>query len=157
MLYTKASEYAIQAMIYLAEKDSSDPTMVSEIADAYGIPQQFLAKIAQVLSKHQLLITIRGRNGGVKLARPASEIYLDQIVYVVDGPQQPEARCVIGLDRCSDEVPCPLHHKWKVIREDIRDMLVAENLEALAKRVINKRKLMKEAGLAAVLAEHAKE
>ncbi|MBC8216425.1 MAG: Rrf2 family transcriptional regulator [Candidatus Marinimicrobia bacterium] len=153
MLYSKSAEYAIQAMIYLAEKNSPKPTMVSEIAEAYAIPQQFLAKIAQILSKHQLLIAIRGRNGGVRLGRPANEIFLDQIVYVVDGPQQPEARCVIGLDKCSDEAPCPLHHKWKVIREDIRDMLVAENLETLAKRVIDKRKLMKEVGLAALVSD----
>ena len=47
MLYTKSAEYAIQAMIYLAEKNSKDPIMVSEVAEAYEIPRQFLAKIAQ--------------------------------------------------------------------------------------------------------------
>ena len=51
MLYTKSAEYAIQAMIYLAEKNSKDPIMVSEAAAAYEIPRQFLAKIAQILVK----------------------------------------------------------------------------------------------------------
>ncbi len=69
MLYSKSAEYAIQAMIYLAEKNSPDPIMISEIAKAYNMPQQFLAKIAQTLVKQQLLIAIRGRNGGVNLQR----------------------------------------------------------------------------------------
>ncbi len=54
MLYTKSAEYAIQALIYLAEKNSNDPIMVSEVAEAYDIPRQFLAKIAQTLVKHHL-------------------------------------------------------------------------------------------------------
>ncbi len=142
MLYSKSAEYAIQAMIYLAEKDSKDPIMISQIATAYNIPQQFLAKISQTLVKHRLLQAIRGRNGGVRLARPATEIYLNQIVYAVDGPPPEQEQCVIGLDYCSDSVPCPLHHKWKVIREDIREMLGAEDLAHLAERVINKKEQM---------------
>ncbi|NOZ75059.1 MAG: Rrf2 family transcriptional regulator [FCB group bacterium] len=144
MLYSKSAEYAIQAMIYLAEENSPDPIMISRIAKAYNIPQQFLAKISQTLVKHRLLIAVRGRNGGVKLARPANEIYLNQIVHAVDGPPPEKEQCVIGLDYCSDSVPCPLHHKWKVIREDIREMLGAEDLAHLAKRVINKREQMVE-------------
>jgi len=142
MLYSKSAEYAIQAMIYLAETNSPKPVMISQIAKAYNIPQQFLAKIAQTLVKHRLLIAIRGRNGGVKLARPANEIYLNQIVYAVDGPPPEQEQCVIGLDYCSDTAPCPLHHRWKIIREDIRDMLVAEDLADLALRVLEKRKIM---------------
>lgn len=139
MLYSKSAEYAIQAMIYLAEKNSPDPIMISEIAKAYNIPQQFLAKIAQTLVKQQMLIAIRGRNGGVKLAKDPKQIFLDKIVYAIDGPPPEQEQCVIGIDDCSDLAPCPLHHRWKVIRVDIREMLVSENLEDLAKRVIEKR------------------
>lgn len=145
MLYTKSAEYAIQAMIYLAEKNSSDPTMVSEIAEAYDIPRQFLAKIAQTLVKHKLMDAIRGRNGGVKLSRSAKEIYIHQIVYAIDGAPPEHEQCVIGINECSDVAPCPFHHKWKIIREDIREMLMSENLHVLAKRVIEKRNEMTKA------------
>ena len=145
MLYTKSAEYAIQAMIYLAEKNTDDPTMVSEIAEAYEIPRQFLAKIAQTLVKHHLLDAIRGRNGGVKLAKPAKEIYIHQIVYAIDGAPPEHEQCVIGINECSDIAPCPFHHKWKIIREDIREMLMSENLHVLAKRVIEKRNEMSKA------------
>ncbi len=147
MLYSKSAEYAIQAMIYLAEKKSDGPVMISEIASGYNIPQQFLAKIAQTLVKHRLLKAVRGRNGGVLLAKPASEIFLHHIVWAIDGPPPDREQCVIGIDYCSDSAPCPLHHRWKVIREDIRVMLESETLEELADRVLEKRELMKKLGL----------
>lgn len=145
MLYTKSAEYAIQALIYLAEIDAQKPIMVRQIAEAYEIPQQFLAKIAQTLGKHQLLKATRGRKGGVNLARPANEIYVHQIVYAIDGAPPEEEECVIGINKCSDEAPCPFHSRWKIIREDIRDMLMSENLEQLAARVTEKRKEMAKA------------
>jgi DNA-binding IscR family transcriptional regulator len=52
MLYSKSSEYAIQAMIYLAENQSMNRIMVNKIAAEYDIPVYFLAKIVQTLSKH---------------------------------------------------------------------------------------------------------
>ncbi|NQV38006.1 MAG: Rrf2 family transcriptional regulator [Candidatus Marinimicrobia bacterium] len=146
MIYSKSSEYAIQAMIYLAEKKTSNPIMISEIAKGYNIPQQFLAKIAQTLVKHRLLIAIRGRNGGVRLAKPPAEIYLHHIVWAIDGPPPDREQCVIGIDYCTDKAPCPLHHRWKVIREDNREMLETETLEELAERVLEKRDLMKKLG-----------
>ena len=118
MLFSKSVEYAIQALVYLAERDSPDPVMVGQVAKAYNIPHQFLAKIAQTLVKHRLLKATRGRKGGIMLARPAKEIFLPQIVQAIEGPEPEEEQCVFGLDLCTDSQPCPLHHKWKVIREE---------------------------------------
>jgi len=143
MLYSKSTEYAIQAIIYLAEKKSTKPTMISKIAQEYHIPQQFLAKITQTLVKHHIITAIRGRNGGIMLARPAEDIYLYQIVQAIDGPPPEQEQCVIGLDTCSNETPCPLHNQWDQIRSDIRSMLNKDNLADLAERVIEKRKIMR--------------
>lgn len=140
MLYSKSAEYAIQAMIYLSENQTDKPIMISSIAEAYNIPYQFLAKIVQTLVKRRLVVAKRGRNGGIFLGRDPKTIYLYEIVDAVDGPPPEKEKCAIGLDLCSDESPCPLHHKWKPIRGEIRDMLSAENLEELAHRVIEKRK-----------------
>jgi Rrf2 family protein len=144
MLYSKSAEYAIQALIYLAEIKPDKPVMISEIAEAYNIPYQFLAKIVQTLVKQRLVVATRGRNGGINLARGAKDIYVNQIVNAVDGPPPERDICVIGLDECSDETPCPLHHKWKPIRIQIREMLSKEHLDDLAHRIIEKRKLMQQ-------------
>jgi len=143
MLYSKSAEYAIQAMIYLAEKKSEKPVMIHVIAKEYGIPSQFLSKIMQTLVKQKLIKATRGRNGGINLAKPATEIYLNDIVYAVDGLPPDKEQCVVGLDLCSDDTPCPLHEQWKPIRHQLRHMLESESLDHLAKRVIEKRNLMK--------------
>ena len=142
MLYSKSAEYGIQAMVYLSENSSDKPVMIAKIADSYNIPYQFLAKIVQVLVKHRLIIAKRGRNGGIMLGRESKNIYLDEIVYAIDGPPPEKDQCAIGLDLCSDETPCPLHHQWKPIKQSIKHMLSSENLEELAHRVVEKRKLM---------------
>jgi len=143
MLYSKSAEYAIQAMIYLAELKSEKPVMVREIAEAYGIPSQFLSKIMQTLVKQRLIKATRGRKGGITLNKPAREIYLNQIINAIDGPPPEKEQCVVGLDLCSDETPCPLHEQWKPIRLKLRNMLDSESLDILAKRVLSKRKIMR--------------
>ncbi|MDP6569350.1 MAG: Rrf2 family transcriptional regulator [Candidatus Marinimicrobia bacterium] len=142
MIFSKSAEYAIQAMIYLADKQAKinpeKPIMVREIAEAYSIPAQFLAKITQTLAKHHLLNTTRGRGGGIKLSRPASTIFLPEVVHAIDGPPSDQDECIFGLDLCSDDQPCPFHHQWKPIRNDIRSMMATDNLARLAKRVAEK-------------------
>lgn len=142
MIYSKSAEYAIQAMIYLAEHRSEENTMVSTIAEDYNIPRHFLAKLVQSLAKHYLIKSVRGRNGGIKLSKPARDIRVIDIIYAIDGPPAENEMCVIGLDECSDSVPCPMHDQWKLIKENIRVQLGHENLEVLADRLKEKRKLL---------------
>lgn len=127
-------------MAYLAEKNSPDPVIIGEIAEAYNIPKQFLAKITQLLVKQQLITTVRGRKGGVMLAKPAVEIYLPQIIEAIDGPPQKEEKCLFGLDACVDEQPCPLHEHWKSIKEEIRTMLETKSLHKLADDLLQTQK-----------------
>ncbi len=142
VLYSKSAEYAIQAMIYLTENKFDSPTMIHKIASSYGIPSQFLSKIMQSLVKHRLIHATRGRTGGVTLAKSPKKIYLNDIVVSIDGPILENPQCVIGLNLCSDEVPCPLHDQWKPIKEKMRQMLENESLKHLADRVIAKREKM---------------
>ncbi len=142
MIYSKSAEYAIQAMIYLAEHRNEDNIMVSKIAEDYNIPRHFLAKLVQSLAKHYLIKSVRGRNGGIKLSKPARDIRVIDIIYAVDGPPPEKEMCVIGLDICSDDVPCPLHDHWKLIKENIRVNIGHENLEILADRLKEKRQLL---------------
>ena len=142
VLYSKSAEYAIQAMIYLTENKFDSPTMIHKIASSYGIPSQFLSKIMQSLVKHRLIHATRGRTGGVTLAKSPEKIYLNDIVVCIDGPILENPQCVIGLNLCSDEVPCPLHDQWKPIKENMRQMLENESLKHLADRVIAKREKM---------------
>lgn len=140
MLYSKSAEYAIQAMIYLAENEGKGLVMVSSIAEAYDIPKHFLAKLVQALTRNHLVKSYRGRNGGIKLARSAKEITLLQVVNVIEGPPPEQEMCVIGLDICSDSVACPLHNQWEHIKNLVKDTLNDENLADLAEGMRTKRR-----------------
>ncbi|UCD38286.1 MAG: Rrf2 family transcriptional regulator [Fidelibacterota bacterium] len=139
MLYTKSAEYAIQAMLYLAENEGKGLAMVSSIAEAYNIPKHFLAKLVQTLTRNHLIKSYRGRNGGIKLARPSAEVTLLQIVNAIEGPPPEQEMCVIGLDVCSDDVACPLHEHWQHIRSLVGDTLNHQSLAALAEGMRQKR------------------
>jgi Rrf2 family protein len=139
MLYSKSAEYAIQAMLYLAENEGKGLAMVSSIAEAYNIPKHFLAKLVQTLTRNHLIQSFRGRNGGIKLARSASKITMLQIVNAIEGPPPEEEMCVIGLDVCSDDVACPLHNQWQHIRSLVQDTLNHQTLTELAEGMRQKR------------------
>ncbi len=146
MLYSKSSEYAIQAMLYLAEREGQGLSMVSSIAEANGIPRHFLAKLVQTLTRYRLVKSYRGRTGGIELARPTADITLLQIVTAIDGPPPEQDMCVIGLDICSDDVACPLHERWKHVKADIRDALDHQTLASLALGMRRKREQLAKLG-----------
>lgn len=142
MLYSKSAQYAIQALIAVAIKEENSLLIINNIAEEFNIPNRFLSKIVQTLANHGLVKTFRGRRGGIMLGRPAREIKVSEIVEIIDGPMSMEHKCVVGFDVCDDEAICPFHTSWMKIREEIQFLLEGENLEELAKKVIEKRRLL---------------
>jgi len=145
VIYSKSAEYAIQAMLYLAENEGKGLAMVSSTAEAYNIPKHFLAKLVQTLTRSHLIKSYRGRNGGIKLARSAAKITLLQVVNAIEGPPSEEEMCVIGLDVCSEEVACPLHNQWQHIRNLVQDTLNNQTLAELAEGMRQKRQELAQA------------
>jgi Rrf2 family protein len=113
-----------------------------EISEAEEIPAPFLASIFQRLVLAGLLRSARGPTGGYSLSRPPSEITLYDIRKAVDGIADLEG-CGVGLGRCSDDMPCPLHDTWKPVRTHIRDYLQKTDLAQVAGALATKRKLLK--------------
>ncbi len=126
-------------MIYLAEHEARGLSMVSTIAEAYDIPRHFLAKLVQTLTRNHLIKSYRGRNGGIKLARPAEKITLLQVISAIEGPPPEQEMCVIGLDICTDDVACPLHNQWQHIKDLMQETLHHQTLADLAKGMRRKR------------------
>lgn len=86
MQITRQADYAMRAVVYLAEHGSDHRAATSQIADEQHIPPSFLAKIVSQLSVAGLLQTSRGARGGVSLARSADEISLLEVIEAIDGP-----------------------------------------------------------------------
>ena len=89
MRISKRGLYALEALTMLAKKRSVGPTKIHEIAEAEGIPQKFLELILLNLKNARLVESVRGVNGGYRLKRPPSRIFLGEIIRIIDGPLAP--------------------------------------------------------------------
>lgn len=101
MRLTKQTNYAIRMLMYCAA-NGENLSRIPEIARAYGVSELFLFKILQPLNKAGLVETVRGRNGGVRLPRPADQINLFDIVRVTEEN--------FAMAECFEtgEIDCPL-------------------------------------------------
>ncbi|WP_162652725.1 iron-responsive transcriptional regulator RirA [Lentilitoribacter sp. Alg239-R112] len=101
MRLTRQTNYAMRMLMYCAANDE-DLSRIAEIAKSYSVSELFLFKILQPLAKGGLVQTIRGRNGGVRLARPAKDISLFDVVRVTEDN--------FAMAECfeNDAAECPL-------------------------------------------------
>lgn len=139
MIYTGSARYAIRAMVRLAIEDGDGkPFSAAGVAEAEQIPPFYLAKVLQDLGRAGLLKSARGRGGGFYLSRPAEEITLFEVVAAVEDPRRLETECVLGIEDCSDEAPCPMHETWKAFRdgalEALHTLTVARLVEELQRK-----------------------
>jgi len=129
-MFSKTCEYAIKIMIYLAGKESNGVRIgLDEIADAIKSPRAFTAKILQQLARAQLLDSVRGRSGGFTIPKD-KVITLAEIVSAIDGDKVMKG-CVLGFKACSEEHPCPVHHKFKSVRDYLAGTLMSTSLDEI--------------------------
>ena len=131
MIFSSATEYAIRGLSELACRTDRPRVLLDELVEGTDLPRDFLAKIFQSLVRAGILSSVRGRGGGFALARPAHQVTLTQILEAVEGPQGYD-RCVVGLERCNDQMPCPQHDLYKPIRQRLKDYLGTTTLADLA-------------------------
>ena len=134
MILSRTSQYAIQALIYIATQTRGVPVLNRTIAQYLDVPPAYLAKIMQNLSRGSLLYSFRGRQGGFCLREGCEKTDLMQILTLIEGPGLTED-CVMGLKVCSDQTACPMHAKWHPIKLRIVDLLHKQTLAKLAAAV----------------------
>jgi Rrf2 family iron-sulfur cluster assembly transcriptional regulator len=121
----------LQAVLYLALKRDNEMTSIKELTKKLEIPYHFVAKILQDLTRKGILISHKGPAGGFRLAVPAKEITLIQVVEAIDGLSIME-KCVLGFPTCSENEPCAVHKEWNDVREKIRKMLATKSILEMA-------------------------
>jgi len=134
-MLTKKSKYALKALIYLAKTD--DLIQIAELSEKENIPQKFLENILLELRKHGLLYSKRGKEGGYKLGKDASEITFGQIIRILDGPLAPIS-CVSQIayqkcDECDDEKTCAIRRIMKMVRDETANILDGTTLKDAVK------------------------
>jgi Rrf2 family protein len=111
MQITRQADYAVRAVLYLAQLGSERRAATSQIAQEQQIPPSFLAKIVSQLSVAGLLQTSRGARGGVSLAKTPDNISLLEVVEAIDGPILLN-ECVAGNGACIFGDDCPMRPIW---------------------------------------------
>lgn len=127
-MFSKACEYAIRAMIFIAKKSAEgSATGIIEIATGIDAPQHFIAKILQELRRQGLVRSNKGPNGGFFVDDPHGEVTLADVVRAIDGDRL-FTGCALGLQKCNAKKPCPLHDEFKVIRENVYETLQSRSV-----------------------------
>ena len=132
-MFSKTCEYGIRATIFIASQSYQNTRVgLRDIAKKIDSPEAFTAKILQILSKNNIINSIKGVGGGFDIPKDTmNQITLSQIVTALDGDRV-FTGCGLGLDNCSEEHPCPIHDKFTAIRNELAFMLENTNLEELA-------------------------
>jgi Rrf2 family protein len=118
-------------MMVLAEYPSSRYCGTQAIAEITGSPRNYLGKILQQLSRYGLVESQKGLGGGFKLARRPGDISLYEIVDSLEDVSR-WSECILGNERCSTENPCPMHPRWRAIRESYIDLLRTTSIGDIA-------------------------
>lgn len=134
MIYSKTSEYAIRSLIYFAEHPEKTRATVKAVSRETGVPQAYVAKIFQCLARNGTLLPQRGPSGGYSLSTPPSKLTLLKIVQTLDDFSKSSfSNCVMGLEKCNDRNPCPLHDVWVAAKERMLAKLGSTTISDIAK------------------------
>jgi Rrf2 family protein len=127
------SDYALRALIELAVRPDGEPVSAEEIGRLQTIPHGFLQAILADLRRAGIVLSQRGQSGGWRLARPAGEVSVADVIRAVDGPlvsvhgERPEAFSYND----SAEV---LQHVWIAARSSLREVCEQVTIQSLADR-----------------------
>jgi Rrf2 family protein len=130
MRVSAKSDYALRALIEIAREQDERPVRAEEIGRAQDIPKGFLQAILADLRKAEILLSQRGQAGGWRLARPADQVSVADVIRAVDGPLvsvyglRPEA--VKYNDSAGH-----LQDVWVAARTSLRDVLEQVSIAAL--------------------------
>lgn len=132
-MFSKACEYGIKATLHIArQSQESKRVSLKDIAHAIDSPEAFTAKILQQLARNGIITSIKGPTGGFEISKNDLEkIKLSHIVKAIDGDSIYKG-CGLGLKACNETRPCPMHNRFKAIREELRNMLETTGVQELA-------------------------
>ncbi len=128
-MFSKACEYGIKAAIFIAVKSHQESRVsLTEVAKEINSPVAFTAKVLQQLTKSGIVDSVKGPRGGFEINKnKVPKIMLSKIVSAIDGDSIYNG-CGLGFHNCNESKPCPVHHKFKLIRNDLKKMLETTSL-----------------------------
>lgn len=127
---SRTAEYALRAMLALANHGQGNVLAAERLAEMTGTPANYLGKTLYALVKAGLLRSTRGRTGGFALALPPEQVTVARIADTFAEPSPPRP-CLLGTGPCTSEHPCAAHFRWSAVTTAAREPLVQTTLADL--------------------------
>ena len=143
MQITRSGEYGLKGLLFLARQPSEKLVLVSEISKLQNIPETFLAKIFQRLSKAGVLRSFRGSKGGFSLGKPAASITMREVIEAIDGPIILN-RCLRREGECEEDEICPIYQVWSKAQQQLLEILDHTTMEDLVRQMVRNEKKRRE-------------
>jgi Rrf2 family iron-sulfur cluster assembly transcriptional regulator len=135
-MFSKSTEYALRAVIYIAQKSSEENKLgIESIAKAIDSPRPFTAKILQSLTKdNRIVSSVSGPNGGFYMVEKAKELPVWTVIEAM-GEVKIIEKCILGLNQCSEDKPCPMHAQYKSIKQQLILLFQTKTIQQLAEDI----------------------
>lgn len=138
MIFSRGTQYAIQALVLLAGQPVGGYMMSRAMATRLKLPEAYLSKLMVRFAQAGILESCRGRLGGYRLRQNPHSVSLKQVVDVVSGGRAGR-ECLLGLKACADDSACAMHCQWQPLKLGLFALLEEQNLGALAEGVASGR------------------
>ncbi|MBS1735635.1 MAG: Rrf2 family transcriptional regulator [Bacteroidetes bacterium] len=134
-MFLKSTEYAIRATLYIAQKGTIDEKLsIQEISKAINAPKPYTAKILQMLSTNEIVCSTPGPGGGFYMTGKARKLSMNSLLIAI-GEEGFFDTCILGLSKCSDEKPCPMHIQYKPLKEKLKRMFEGKTIGSLSQKL----------------------
>lgn len=131
MVITRATEYAIRTVVYLAKQPPDDIVLKKDICRTQEVTPAFLTKILQPLIKAGIVSSQRGVGGGFLLARDPREITILDLLEAEEGPLNLN-HCLIEKGLCERDPSCTVHQLWGEAQEAMMNVLRSRSIADLS-------------------------
>jgi Rrf2 family iron-sulfur cluster assembly transcriptional regulator len=121
-MLSTTGEYALRAVLYIAQQSVDRPTPANEVAEALSLPQNYLSKTLNRLAREGILESLRGPRGGFRLALPTGELSVAAIVGRPANDRGPR-QCLLGDRPCDVAEPCVAHSYWQAWTGTVQTMM----------------------------------
>ncbi|MCF6267357.1 MAG: Rrf2 family transcriptional regulator [Desulfuromusa sp.] len=133
MVITRATEYAVRTVIYLAQQPKNDIVLKKDICRTQEVTPAFLTKILQPLIKAGIVSSQRGVGGGFLLAKDPSEITMLDILQAEEG-QLKLNHCLVDTNFCSRDAYCSAHEVWSDAQSEMAQILKRHSIADLVQK-----------------------
>jgi Rrf2 family protein len=117
VILSSSASHALRVLAFMAHAPDDRPLLGRELARRVRVPAPYLSKVLATLARAGVLRASRGVKGGYRLARPARQIRLVEVVEPFEGPQARPGCLLRPGEPCQDGQGCPAHRSWSQVKE----------------------------------------